>query len=183
MYSRASPVAASVVGTTEAQLCFAFLHFHPPKITNGAELCDHCKRDQNISVSAAYSLYFTASRTPRWLAAMATSHGRQTSVGRGCLVLQASLFGPGCCSSKALGPESDTKKYAPNRTLLPRKPSRTRGVHPRDEYKVAGLRVASLLPFTASPSIHAPIFTCTVQASCFKHTCPCKTQVLCIDTP
>lgn len=162
---------------------FCIFTFSSPKDNKRGRALRPLQRDQNISVSAAYSLYFTASRTPRWLAAMATSHGRQTSVGRGCLVLQASLFGPGCCSSKALGPESDTKKYAPNRTLLPRKPSRTRGVHPRDEYKVAGLRVASLLPFTASPSIHAPIFTCTVQASCFKHTCPCKTQVLCIDTP
>lgn len=163
---------------------FCIFTFSSPKDNKRGRALRPLQRDQNISVSAAYSLYFTASRTPRWLAAMATNHGRQTSVGRGCLVLQASLFGPGCCSSKALGPESDTKKYAPNnRTLLPRKPSRTRGVHPRDEYKVAGLRVASLLPFTASPSIHAPIFTCTVQASCFKHTCPCKTQVLCIDTP
>lgn len=32
----------------------------------------------------------------------------------------------------------------------------------RNEYKTELLHLAFILPYTASPSIHAPIFTCTV---------------------
>lgn len=32
----------------------------------------------------------------------------------------------------------------------------------RNEYKTELLRLAFILPYTALPSIHAPIFTCTV---------------------
>lgn len=154
--------------TTEAELCFCTSALSSPKKNKQGRTLRPLQRDHNISVNATYSLYFTASRTPCWLSAcnqnctvlpMATNHGRQTSVGGGCLVLQASLFGPGCCCSKALEPPHGTTvpKYAPGEAPLPRQPSRTCvcGVHPSDEYKVAGLRVASLLPFTASPSIHA----------------------------
>lgn len=115
--------------------------------------------DHNISVSAAYSLHFT----PRWLADCnqklhCSAHGDQSwqaDVCRRQLSGPRSLLGPGCCCSEALEPGSGTtaSKYAPSKTLLPRQPSRVYvcGVHPSDEYKVAGLCVASLLPFTASP--------------------------------